>query len=305
MLKKVLLTAAVTAAAFALTAANGMKTFKLEKNMIAVKAGTVVTTSAAFESEPGYVLAGWSAAVIRKNSVPEFFAKSEVQVQKHRHPDYSHIAFVKYTHFPVAQTKGTIPIKINTAGMPVGDYAISVQGRWMKDGKSTYPGDTLYLSITEADNGKFAPTPQDMPLEFQKPRTAAPVPNWCKNIKVTPNPVTVKSGTKIAFSCDYTPKDGEFYGGFTVLTLRKNVPAAFFDLNRAKVKKHASAPDYDHLGLVPFKHSPNQPVAKISFELDTTGYPAGNYDILLQIRVVKADGKTSYPSYPIALTVTK
>ena len=305
MFKKIMCAALLTIGAATLFAAGGMKTFKLGQDMFAVKAGTVISTDVEFESDPGYVLAGWSASVIRKNATKEFFAKPEVKIRPHRHPDYACIDFVKYLHFPVAQTKGKFNIRINTAGMPAGDYAISVQGRWMKDNTSTYPGATLYLSITDADNGKFAPTVNDIPLEFKPPRTAAPSPNWCKALKVTPNPVKVQSGSKIAFDCDYEAKDGEFYGGFVVMTLRKNAPAAFFDLKKDQVKKHATAPAYDHLVLLPFKHSQNLKSTKINFELDTTGYPAGDYDILLQIRVVKADGKTSYPSYPITVTITK
>lgn len=306
MLKRFLPVFLLAVAALTSNAANGMKTFKLNQEMHAVKAGTVITVEAEFESDPGYVLAGWSANIIRKNAAPEFFAKPDLKIRPHRtHKDYDAVDFVRYTHFPVAQTKGKFVISINTAGMPVGEYAIAIQGRWMKDNKSTYPGATLYVSITEADNGKFSTTAQTIPPAFKKPRLAAATPAWCKSLKVTPNPVTVKSGEKIAFSCDYAAKDGEFYGGFIVVTLRKHVPKAFFDLNNAKVRKHATAPDYDSMILLPFKSSANLPATKINFELDTTGYPAGDYDILLQIRVVKADGKTAYPSYPITVTVTK
>ena len=305
MFGKIVFAVALLASSASLWAENGMKTFKLSQDMFAVKAGTLITFEVEFESDPGYILAGWSAGVIRKNAPKEFFAKPEVKIKPHRHPDYSSIALVDYQHFPVAQTKGRIPVRINTAGMPVGDYAISVQGRWMKDNISSYPGSQLFLTITEADDAKFAATGQDMPSEFKKPRVANPVPNWCKNLVVTPNPVKVKSGTKIAFSCDYEAKDDEFYGGFLVLTLRKYTPQAFFEKNAAQVRKHASAPAYDHLVLVPFKHSPDSKTAKIEFELDTTGYPPGDYDIALQIRVVKADRKTSYPNYLITLTVTE
>lgn len=305
MFKKLLLTAVLTAASAMLFAAGGMKTFKIAQNTHAVKAGTIITTEVEFESDPGYVLAGWSAVIIRKNAPPEFFSKPEVKVRKHSHPDYCSVLFSGYLHFPVAQTKGKFPVRINTAGMSVGDYAVSLQGRWMKDGKSYYPGDSLFISITEADNGKFAETAQEIPDEFQPPRKAEPTPDWCKSIKVTPNPIKVKAGEKIAFTCDYTAKDGEFYGGYLLMVLRKYVPKAFFELNSAKVRKNKSSADYDGITIKPFIHSANLPATQLKFELDTTGYPVGRYTVHLQFRVVKADGKTSYPSYPIALTITK
>ena len=114
-------------AALTSNAANGMKTFKLNNDTFAVKAGTVITAEVEFESDPGYVLAGWAANLIRKNSAPEFFEKPEVKIRKHpKSKDYDVIDFVRYVHFPKAQTKGKFTIKINTAGMPTGDYAVAI-----------------------------------------------------------------------------------------------------------------------------------------------------------------------------------
>jgi len=301
MFKRFLPVFLLAVAALTSDAANGMKTFKLNNDTFAVKAGTVITAEVEFESDPGYVLAGWAANLIRKNSAPEFFEKPEVKIRKHpKSKDYDVIDFVRYVHFPKAQTKGKFTIKINTAGMPTGDYAVAIQGRWMKDNKSTYPGATLYVSITEADNGKFAPTAQP-----QAPQTSAAAPKitWCKKITVTPQTAAVKSGSKVTFTCNYEALPGEFFGGFLVVALRKNTPAAFFDTaDQSKIRKH-KASGYDTITLLPYKHSANQAAANFTFELDTTGYPAGNYDLYLQIRRVKADKKTAYPNYVFNLTI--
>ena len=96
MFGKLMLAAVLTASSASLWAENGMKTFKLSQDMFAVKAGTVITFEVEFESDPGYILAGWSAGVIRKNAPKEFFAKPEVKINPHRHPDYSNIALVTY-----------------------------------------------------------------------------------------------------------------------------------------------------------------------------------------------------------------
>lgn len=307
MFKKTIAVSLLFFSALCLTAANGMKTFKLNNDTFAVKAGTVITAEVEFESEPGYVLAGWSANIIRKNSAPELFTKPEVKLRRHRtHKDYDTLDFVRYVHFPQAQTKGKFTIRINTAGMPAGDYAIAIQGRWMKDNKSTYPGATLYISITEADNKKFQQTANSAPAEFGKKGAPAPaaVKHW-KSLKVTPHPAVVKSGEKVAFTCDYVANDGEYFGGYLLLTLRKDAPAEFFELKKAQVQKYAPASSYDRIIIKPYLHSANLPSTKLNFEIDTTGYPAGNYKIYIQFRRVVAKGNPVYPSFPIDLQITK
>ena len=304
MFKKTIAALLLSVSALCLTAANGMKTLKLSNETFAVKAGTVITFEAEFEADPDYVLAGWAANIIRKNSAPEFFAKPEMKIRKHpKDSNYDVITFSPHLRFPVPQTKGKFTGRINTSGMPVGDYAISIQGHWMQGKKSTYPGATLYVSITEADNAKFATTPQEIPLDFMPPRTAAPTPKWCQKVQVSPNPITIQSGSKVSFTCDYEALAGESYGGHLVLVFRRSVPAKFFEVFAAKVNKNPKLPEYDRIILLPFKHSANQPGAKIAFDLDTTNYPTGIYDVYIQFRIVKADGKTAYANYPIALTV--
>ena len=305
MVRKLFIAVLLSGFAFSLPAANGLKTFKPAQEMYAVKAGTVINTEIEFESEPGFVLTGWNCTLIRKNSAPEFFQKSEVKIRPHKtHKDYDAIDIVKYNTLPQAQAAGKFPVRINTAGMPVGEYAMLIQGRWVKDGKAFYPGSMIYVAVTEADNGKFAPTAQTPGAAANAVKKAAPTPKWCQKIAVTPNPVTAAAGSKIAFSCDYEALPGEFFGGYVVLVLRKNAPAAFFDQNQAKVKKHPTASGYDSLIIKPFAASPNQAAAKIAFELDSTNYPAGDYELYLQIRVVKSDGKTTaYPSYPVNLSI--
>lgn len=290
-----LLSAAVCAGA---VADNGMKKFEFSEETAAVKAGTTVSGEITYECDPGFVLTGWNAAVIRKNAAPEFFAKPGLAIRPHKTAkDYDVVDIVKYTHFPQPEASGKFPFRINTAGMAAGDYAIFVQGRFMQGNKAFYPGKMFYLTITEGDDKPFAPTVQPVV------RKAAAVPAWCKKIAVTPNPAKVKAGTKVEFQCDYAALPGESYGGHTVLVLRKNAPAAFFDRPGLAVRKHGTAAGYDSTILVPFAHHASVPEAKIAFALDTTGYPAGDYELYLQIRVVKADGKTSYPSYPVAVTV--
>ena len=297
-MNKTMFTLMLLAAAAALPADNGMKKFELSEETAAVKAGTVLNLEVAFECDEGFVLAGWSVPVIRKNAPPEFFAKPGLTIRPHKTAkDYDAVDIVKYNHFPQAEKSGKFPVRINTTGMAAGDYALGIQGRFMKGNQSFYPGKHFFLTITEGDDKPFAPTAQ--PVE----RKAAPVPNWCKNIVVTPNPVKVKAGEKVSFQCAYTALPGESFGGHIIVVIRKNAPQGFFDLPGLTIRKHAKAPDYDMAVLLPFVPHEFVPEVTIPFELDTTGYPAGDYTIGFQVREVKADGKLAYPTYPVALTV--
>ena len=82
----------------------------------------------------------------------------------------------------------------------------------------------------------------------------------------------------------------------------------FFDREgldmRYRFKDTKKVDGYDYAMLVKFKHMPSVESQKFDFELDTTNYPAGNYRIAVEIRLVdRTTGKTSYPSVFIPLTV--
>lgn len=302
MLKKILMAIGMAFLAGALAANDGMKRFALTRETFAVEAGTLIETEVNFECEEGYVLAGWGAKIIYKHSVPEFFAKPEVKVHKPFKDtrDYDVIDVSGYLHFPKAMTKGTFPVRIDTTGMPVGEYAVTLQGRFMKDGKSFYPGCSLFLCITRGDNGKFAPTVQEQPEALSKPDYS-----WAGKITVSGVPEKpVAAGTKLKMSCEFQALDGEAFGGRSVEVIRKNAPRAFFDRPGLKLKKYPASADYDAVVLVPYIHSQPQPGAKFDFTLDTTGFAPGKYKIYLQFRIVKGKGKADgYPCYVFVLKI--
>ena len=286
-----------------LGAANGMKSMTFSQETHSVKAGALIEVDANFECDPGYVLAGWGSDVLFKHATPEFFAKPEVQVKKpfKNTRDYDSIMIAKYLHFTKAMNKGSFPVRIDTTGMPAGDYAVTVTGRFMKDGKSYYAGKNIYITVTEGDNKKFATTPQHMPASLLPP----PDYSWAKKITVTGVPDTpVTAGTKLALNCDFVANNGEAFGGRTVSVLRKNAPRAYFDRTDITIKKYPASSDYDSSILVPYHHS--QPLAgsNFNFTLDTSKFTPGKYVIFIQFRIVKGAGKADgYPVYEFPLKI--
>ncbi len=303
MFKKIAIAACAVFSVGMLTAVDGLKTFTVVDEIHAVKAGTLIETDVNFECEEGYVLAGWGAKVILKNAAPEFFAKPEVKVHKpfKNTSDYDVIDLSRYLHFTKAMTKGSFPVRIDTTGMPEGDYAISIVGRFMKDGKSFYPGGTLYLTITEGDDKKFDLTPQEMPAALLPP----PDYSWAKKLTVTGVPEeAVAAGTKLNISCEFQAKAGEAFGGRSVEVIRKNAPRAFFERTDLKLKKYPNDNAYDAAILVPYVHSQPQPGSKFNFTLDTTNFAPGKYKIYIQFRLIKGAGKPdAYPCYVFLLKV--
>lgn len=285
-----------------LCAANGMKSMTFSQETHSVKAGALIEVDVSFECEPGYELASWGADVIFKHATPDFFAKPEVKVKKpfKNTRDYDSI-LIGSMYFSKTIKQGTFPVRIDTTGMPVGDYAVTVTGRFVKDGKSYYAGRNIYVTITEGDKKKFAITPQRMPASLLPP----PDYSWAKKITVTGVPDTpVTAGTKLALNCDFIANAGEAFGGRTVSVLRKNAPRAYFDRTDITIKKYPASSDYDSSILVPYHHS--QPLAgsNFNFTLDTSKFTPGKYVISIQFRIVKGAGKADgYPIYEFPLKI--
>lgn len=293
-------------AAFAASAAEGAKKFELTRNNAAVKAGEIVKTRLVFECEEGAELGNWKAVVLRKNAPEAFFAKPEVKIKTARKPGpYDAIWFCPEKNaFPRRLTSGDCPVRINTAGMSAGDYAIIIQGWVLKDRKSFYPATVFYLSVTEEDNGKFAPTAQEFPAAARIP--APPAPAWYKSFALKPAMPVGAPGAKIPVGCEFAALDGEWFGGYSVFLLRKDAAPGFFDRADLKIKRrHPDRTDhYDEVTLIPFQAMDPVPEAKFDFTLDTAGFPEGEYVLLLRVRLLdRATGRTRYPALPLPLSL--
>ena len=136
------------------------------------------------------------------------------------------------------------------------------------------------------------------------PANAAP---WYKSCTVKPaETVFAAPGDKIAYSCEFAALDNEYFGGYSMHVLRKNAAPGFFDRPGLKIQRRF--PDkingYDSVCIVPFKHMESVPEAKFDFELDTAGFPSGEYVVGIHIRLVdRATGKTRYPSIELPLSL--
>ena len=323
MLKKISCIAAMLFAAAAAFAApvQVVKKFELSSNNAAVKAGEVVKFKLAFECEPGAELGSYKAYVRRKEAPAEFFEQQAANIRWHdrktkKANNYDTIYLTDDKNFPTRLASGECEVVINTSGMPAGDYAVGVQSWILKDKKSYYKAALFYLSITEGDGKKFAATPQVIPAAAQR-KAAAPkaavkaavkAPSWYKSFVSDPAVLEGAAGTKYPVKCDFTASEKYFFGGYCVKVLRKDAPKAFFDREgldmRYRFKDTKKVDGYDYAMLVKFKHMPSVESQKFDFELDTTNYPAGNYRIAVEIRLVdRTTGKTSYPSVFIPLTV--
>ena len=284
-------------AALSLFSQSVFTSFELEQENAAVAAGTPVTTRVSFECAEGYILAGWSSSVVRKNAPKEFFEKPGLAIRPHKTAhDYDSVLFSDYLHFQTAMKSGRFLVILPTAGLSEGDYAIGIIGRFMKDKKSFYAGKTFYLTITEGAKPEvpFAKMPQNQPLEALKP---GPVSDSLKSFEVTPSKPEVKAGEKISMTVKFAFKEGtcKAIGGYVNL-LRKNAPAGCFDREGFSFERHRTSRDYDVFKVVPLRKYPNGPVVEgtDTFEIDTTGYPAGTYLFSYQIYAKDASGKTVY-----------
>lgn len=317
MLKHIVCASAVLFAALAVSAAPAevVKKFELSSNNAAVKAGEVVKFKLNFECVPGAELGSYKAYVHRKQAPAEFFEKSSELVRwrdrkTKKFSDYDVIYLTDDKNFPKRLAAGECDVTINTAGLPAGDYAVAIQSWIVKDKKSNYKSATFYLTITEGDGKKFAPTAQTIPAAAMRRAAvkAAPKPSWYKSCIINPAQLEGAAGTKYPIACDFTASDKFYFGGYCLKILRKDAPKAFFDRTgldmRYRFKDPKKIDGYDYAIVVKFKHMPSVVQQKFNFELDTTGFPAGKYNLALEIRLVdRTTGRTSYPSIFFPLTV--
>ena len=289
-----------------------MEKFEVAPESAAVKAGEVVKIKLTFKGVPGAELGSYKAFVHRKEAPAEFFTQNTAIIRwydrkNHKPKAYDSIHLTTDKNFPVRLAAGECEVVINTAGMAPGDYSIPIQGWVVKDKKSYYCAARFYLSITEADGKKFVPAAQTLPAAAMR-KAAVKKPAWYKDFVIKPAQSTVAAGTKIPVACDFTASDKYFIGGYCVKVLRRDAPKAFFDLSgldmRYRFKDTKKADSYDYAILVKFKHMPSVVAQKFNFELDTANFPAGKYNIAIEIRLVdRATGKTAYPSefFPIVI----
>ena len=308
MLKKFVGILALLLTVLAVSAApvQVVKKFELSNNNAAVKAGETVKFKLIFECEAGAELGSYKAYVHRKEAPKEFFEQNSQIIRwydrkNHKPNNYDVIYLTDDKNFPKRMTAGECEVVINTTGMAAGDYAVSVQSWLVKDKKSYYKAASFYLTITEGDGKKFTPTAQTLPAAAMRQSAAKTAkPSWYKNFAVTPAQVEGAAGTKPQISCDFTASDKYFFGGFCVKVLRKDAPKAFFDRSNLDMRyrfKDKKVDGYDYAILVKFKHMASVPAQKFDFELDTADFPAGDYRIAVEIRLVdRTTGKTAYPS---------
>ena len=290
--------------------------FALSNNNAVVKAGEKINFKLIYECADGAKLGGYQAFVLRKNAPEAFFAQPGIAIKYYDRKtqkinDYDTIYLTDSKNFGNHLSGGECDVTINTAGMAAGDYAVAVQAWMRKDNKSYYPAIVFYLSITEGDNNKFVPTAQKLPPEaIKKSAASKKAPAWYKKLLVTPSVLEGVSGSKYQINCDFTAADRYYFGGYCVFAMRQKAPAEFFSSNAAKIRfvgkdkaKKVASP-YDQIVIVPFKHMASVIDQKFDFAIDTAGFPAGKYDLCLEIRLVdRATGKTSYPFVTLPLTV--
>ena len=289
------LTIAALSALTAVAFADGpVRSFSVEPAAFSVKAGEKLAATATVECEEGYEMRGWALRVIRKHAPAEFFAVPGLPIKVHgKAPAYDVVEACPFQQFVKPITKGSFPVRLNTAGMKVGDYAFGLQGHFMKDGKSFYKGVILPVSITENDDRIFAATPQP-----------TPTPEYCSLFELTPYCANLAAGEKLVVRGKVRPVQGMKVTGWGVTVIRKSAPKEFFDRPGAPVVKHAKFKDYDAILLRKF--APETPTDELNFtfELDTAGFPAGRYILSFAAYVAEGNKKaTHFPYVHFELTV--
>ena len=298
------LTIAALSALTAVAFADGpVRSFSLEPAAFSVKAGEKLAATATIECEDGYEMRGWALRVLRKHAPAEFFAAPGLPIKPHgKAPAYDAVEAVPHRKFSKPITNGSFPVRLHTAGMKVGDYAFSLQGHFMKDGKSFYQTVTLPVTITENDDKTFAATPQP-----------TPTPEYCSLFELTPyyaeltpNYANLAAGEKMVVRGRVRPVQGMKVTGWSVNVIRKCAPKEFFDRPGAPVIKHAKFKDYDVIHLR--KYVPETPTDELNFtfELDTTGVPAGEYHLNFSAPVVEDNNnkkKYHYPQVSFSLNI--
>ncbi|MBE6367991.1 MAG: hypothetical protein E7052_08825 [Lentisphaerae bacterium] len=309
MRKILVFVAALCAAILSAAPVEVTKKYTLSSNNAVVKAGETLKFKLLFECADGAELGSYKAYVLRKNAPEAFFAKPEVKLKysnakTKKVSSYDAIYLTDDKNFQRRMKSGECDVVINTAGMPAGDYAIAVQSWLLKEKRSYYKAELFYLTISEGDDRKFAPTPQQLPAAALRNKAAS----WYKNFAIVPDKLAGAAGTKYQVTCDFTAADKYFFGGYCVFVMRKNVPAKFFERSGLKIKFADKAKQTPHgndqTTLVKFKHMPSVETQKFDFELDTTGFPPGEYKLSVEIRLVdRQTQKTSYPFKVLPLTV--
>lgn len=313
MLKKMLSCAAFLLLACVVCAApvKVVEKFAVVPESAAVKAGEIVKLKLVFECVPGAKIGSFKAFVHRKEAPAEFFARNSDLIRwrdrkNKKVSGYDAIWITNGKNFPVQLAAGECEIVINTSGMAAGDYSIPVQGWVLKDKKSYYCASRFYLTITGEDGKKFVATPQVLPAAARQVK-AVKNPAWIKNCVFTPAEPAGVAGSKHQVNCDLTVSDKYFFGGYCVKVLRKDAPEAFFKRENLDMRyrfKDKKVDGYDYAILVKFKHMPSVESQKFGFELDTASFPAGNYKIAVEVRLVdRVTGKTSYPSVFLPMIV--
>ena len=313
MLKKMLSCVAVLLLASVVSAApvKVLEKFAVAPESAAVKAGEVVKFKLAFECVPGAKVGSFKAFVHRKEAPAEFFARNSDLIRwsdrkTKKVSGYDAIWLTDDKNFPVQLAAGECEIVINTSGMAAGDYSIPIQGWVLKDKKSYYSATRFYLTITGEDGKKFVATPQILPAAARQVK-AVKNPAWIKSCVFTPAELAGVAGSKYPVNCDLTVSDKYFFGGYCVKVLRKDAPEAFFKRENLDMRyrfKDKKVDGYDYAILVKFKHMPSVASQKFDFELDTAGFPVGNYKLAVEVRLVdRATGKTSYPSVFLPMIV--
>ncbi len=127
--------------------------FTVEPSAASVKAGTVLTLQCQVKCQNGYELKGISASVQRRMAPAEFFAAAGVNVKYYnknnpaKKSPYDHVLFFNDI-FPKTVADGSAALKLDTAGMMPGDYAVALRGYFTKKGaKAVYSNIFLALTI--------------------------------------------------------------------------------------------------------------------------------------------------------------
>lgn len=284
------------AAAIVMTAsADGpFRSFTVEPASFSAKAGELLVANVTFECEDGYEMRSWALRVIRKHAPAEFFAVPGLSIKVHgKSAPHDVVEVCPSLKFTKPLTKGSFPVRLNTAGMKVGDYAFGLQGVFFKDGKYFYKGATVPVTITENDDKTFAPTPQTLPT-----------PESCSLFELTPYCANLAAGEKLVVQGKVRPVPGMKVTGWGVSVIRKSAPKEFFDRPDAPVVKHPKLKEYDAIQLRKYAAEAPTDELNFTFEQDTTNFAPGEYNLSFSIYLTGGDKKASrypYMHFPLVI----
>ena len=126
-----------------------------------------------------------------------------------------------------------------------------------------------------------------------------------KEFKAEAVPAKFTAGTPVEITVKMELKEGVSFQAYRLFCYQPNVPTAFFERPGLKIKKNKEK-RYTSASIQPWKWFSKLPTSgSFTFNLDTTGWPEGDYSISLQGIFRNPDQKNLYRSTAVNFTITK